>query len=68
MSNILPTKEEFMKTMGLVDADIKTEWNKELFICPQCGGGVKRDYSVEFLSDPPKYRYFCKSCTYSDVF
>lgn len=68
MNKKLPTKEEFMKTLNFAEEDITMTWNKELFVCPQCGGGVKRDHSKQFMSNPPKYRYFCKSCTYSDIF
>lgn len=67
MSN-LPTKEEFIKTFNIDDKDIQKYWNKNLFRCPRCNGGVKRDFSVVFNSDPPKYRYFCKDCGYFEIF
>ena len=58
----LPSLEEFKKNMNIDQEDIKSYWNKELFKCPRCNGGMKRDYSVTFMSNPPKYRYFCKDC------
>lgn len=64
----LPNKEEFIKNMNIDQEDIKNYWNKELFKCPRCNGGVKRDYSVTYMSNPPKYRYFCKSCGYFEIF
>ena len=64
----LPTKEEFIKTLSFDDKDIGRYWNKELYRCPRCNGGVKRDYSHVYMSNPPKYRYFCKSCSYEEIF
>lgn len=66
----LPSKEEFIKTMQFEkdDADITKYWNKELYRCPRCNEGVKRDYSVQYMSNPPKWRYFCRNCSYSEVF
>ena len=65
----LPSREEFIKTNEGVIDEMKEMWNKSLFRCPICNGEVKRDYSAVFMSNPPKYRYFCKSsnCMYEEV-
>ena len=63
----LPTREEFINSDDIHNTDMSTMWNKELYKCPRCNGGVKRDYSVTFMSHPPKYRYYCLNCSYSEV-
>lgn len=63
----LMTFEKFKETVNTEEIDIKKDWNKELFACPICGGGAKRDYSKMFMSNPPKYRYYCKDCTWSSI-
>lgn len=66
--NKLPSREEFIKTYEFnADEDMK-HWNEDLYRCPVCNGGVKRDYSVVYMSNPPKCRYFCRSCSYSEIF
>ena len=64
----LPSMEEFKESMDFEDGDIKKFWNKELFKCPRCNGGVKRDYSVSYMTNPPKCRYFCKDCNWTAIF
>ena len=64
----LVTEEEFRKHLNFNADDIKTYWNKDLYKCPRCGAGVKRDYSVVYMSNPPKYRYFCRECGYENRF
>lgn len=64
----LLTKEDFAKSIKFEEDNIKKYWNKELYACPRCGEGVKRDYSVAYMTNPPKYRYFCKNCSYTEIF
>lgn len=65
----LPSLEEFKKTFTFNENDdIKMYWNKDLFKCPTCGEGVKRDFSVAYMSNPPKYRYFCRNCQWNSIF
>lgn len=64
----LPSREEFMKTSNFSQDNVADSWDKELFECPNCGSGVKRDFSVAYMTNPPKYRYFCKDCGYSTIF
>ena len=66
----LPTKEEFIKKIRCTEDNIADMWDKPLYSCPLCKGEVKRDYSLIYATNPPKYRYFCKNkeCTYSDIF
>ena len=63
----LPTREEYMKKANFAEMDMTQLWDKELFECPNCGGGVKCDFSVAYMSVPPKHRYFC-SCGYTAIF
>lgn len=63
----LPSREEYIKTFNFADEDMQQVWNKELYKCPRCGAGVKRDYSVVYMTNPPKYRYFCKSCNFAEI-
>lgn len=58
----LPSMEEFIKEKNTVVNDMEEDWNKELFRCPQCNSGMKRDYSLVYMTNPPKYRYFCRDC------
>lgn len=58
----LPSLEEYMKKKRELEETIDDLWDKELFRCPQCNGGMKKDYSIAYLVNPPKYRYFCKGC------
>lgn len=73
---MLPTREEYFNKRALFDleddVDAFEEYktpDKELYICPVCGKGVKRDYSVMLMSYPPRYRYFCsnKDCEFKEV-
>lgn len=65
----LPTKEEYFKGFdpNTPAEDLKMEWNKALFKCPICNGEVKRDYSVVYMSNPPKYRYWCRNCAWEQI-
>lgn len=67
MRKRLPTKEEFLKKIPPIN---EKNWDQELFVCPICGSGVKRDLSVLYCVLPPKYKYFCsnKDCEYKDIF
>lgn len=60
--------EKFKENLKIEEDDMKANWNKELFACPVCSGGVKRDYSKVYMSNPPKYRYFCRNCSWSFIF
>jgi late competence protein required for DNA uptake (superfamily II DNA/RNA helicase) len=67
MSKLI-TLEEFKDKVAKEPIDIKNYWNKDLFSCPRCGEGVKRDFSVAYMTNPPKYRYYCRSCNWSNIF
>ena len=62
------TREEYLEELKARNYKVGTdEWNKSLYKCPRCNGEVKRDYSHTYMSDPPKYRYYCRNCTYEEV-
>ena len=65
----LLTREQFIEKLERQKKIITMEeWNMDLYRCPRCNGAVKRDYSVMYMSDPPKYRYFCRECgNYEEV-
>lgn len=73
---MLPTREEYFNKRALFDMDDENdayaehkEPDKELYVCPVCGKGVKRDYSIVFMSFPPKYKYMCSnsSCNFKEI-
>ena len=63
----LPNREEFIEQLKDVTLITTDEWNMPMYKCPRCNGEVKRDYSKIFMTNPPKYRYFCKNCSYTEV-
>lgn len=63
----LPTFEEFFSDPQNTILFDENQWDKELYKCPKCGNGVKRDYSVVYMSNPPKYKYFCRECGYKYI-
>jgi len=65
---MLPTREEYMKQLQFEKDTPNMEWDKKLFECPQCGGGVKCDFSVSYMCNPPKRKYFCPDCNYFTIF
>lgn len=65
--NQLPSLEEFIKSNKTVTDEMKEVWDEDLFRCPQCNSGMKRDYSYVYMTNPPKYRYFCRDCGCSIV-
>lgn len=67
MSKELPTLEKFKKDMEtIIGADFA---DQEFYKCPKCGHGVKKDYSVAYLTAPPRFRYFCSNpeCNYMEI-
>lgn len=34
--------------------------------CPKCGEKIYRDDSIIYASMPPKHKYFCDKCDWSD--
>ena len=65
----LPTREEYFNKKALNFEEESESPNKELYICPVCGKGVKRDYSIMFMSNPPKYKYMCsnRQCEFKEI-
>ena len=63
----LLTREQFIQELNNEKKITMDEWNMDLYRCPQCNGAVKRDYSVMYMSLPPKYRYFCRECGFEEI-
>lgn len=62
MSRMLLSRDEFVEELKKKTEITMEEWNVDLYRCPRCNGAVKRDYSTVWMSNPPKYRYFCREC------
>ena len=64
----LPTREQYFNKKILDEVE-EDGTDTELYICPLRGKGVKRDYSMIFMSNPPKYRYFCsnRNCEFKEI-
>ena len=57
----LPTADEYRKAIG-VPYSYHREWSEPKYICPKCGGGMCRNETMVFTSNPPKYEYQCNKC------
>ena len=66
----LPSMEEFKANNSINSIELdKQNFNTDaLFLCPKCSGNVYRDYSVVYMTYPPKYKYFCKDCGFMSIF
>lgn len=61
------TRDQFAETLKRETEITTDDWNKPMYACPRCNGEVKRDYSVTFMTNPPKYRYWCRNCSYEEI-
>lgn len=57
----LPTADEYRKAIG-VPYSYHREWSEPKYICPKCGGGMCRNETMVFTSNPPQYKYQCNKC------
>lgn len=57
----LPTADEYRKAIG-VPYSYHREWSEPKYICSKCGGGMCRNETMVFMSNPPKYQYQCNKC------
>jgi len=66
----LPSMEEFKtkNTTNTIQFDEHVVNSLPLFECPKCGGNVYRDMSIVYMTNPPKYKYFCKDCGSVHIF
>ena len=53
----LPTRDGYIQNRNR----ILSINDKPLYKCPKCGSGVRRDDSVIYTSNPPKYKYECEN-------
>lgn len=60
----LPTAEEYQKSLTQFVSN--EEWSAPKYLCPVCGGGMRRYESVVLASYPPKRLYKCDKCGYTD--
>lgn len=68
--NRLPSMAEFKakNTTNTIAFDEAAAIHLPLFECPKCGGNVYRDMSIVYMTNPPKYKYFCKDCGSVNIF
>lgn len=65
--NELPTLEEFVKDHPHIEVVNKATKSEPKYICPECGGNVRKRLDLVLTSNPVKYRYECDNnpnCTY----
>lgn len=64
--NELPTLEEFTKNLPHTEVINKATKSEPKYICPECGGDVRKRLDMVLTSNPVKYRYECDNpnCTY----
>ena len=61
----LPTAEEFEASISVTPYIMK-EWSDPIYQCPKCSGGMCKNLMEICTSIPPKYRYSCNKCGYTD--
>ena len=60
----LPSKEDYFNSRERLAIGYGTgkEWSEPLFVCPICGGGVRRNENYFLASFPPVFIYRCDEC------
>lgn len=61
LSTELPTADEYRKSIGWPHY-YQREWSEPKYICPKCGGGMCKNETMVFASNPPQYKYQCNKC------
>lgn len=61
MLDILPSEAEYIKQQEEV---LSAASNPVVYICPKCGGQVRKEIGMVMMSNPPKYYYYCLDCDY----
>jgi hypothetical protein len=61
LSTELPTADEYRKSIGCPHY-YQREWSEPKYICPKCGGGMCKNETMVFASNPPQYKYQCNKC------
>lgn len=59
----LPTFEEYRDKVTQLPQTL----SEPKFKCPHCGGNVRKDISVSYMTYPPKYTYKCDNCEFSTL-
>ena len=53
LSTELPTADEYRKSIGCPHY-YQREWSEPKYICPKCGGGMCKNETMVFASNPPQ--------------
>lgn len=61
LSTELPTADEYRKSIGCPHY-YQRERSEPKYICPKCGGGMCKNETMVFASNPPQYKYQCNKC------
>jgi predicted RNA-binding Zn-ribbon protein involved in translation (DUF1610 family) len=60
------TAEQYKEEVRLSRLVVEPEWSEPKYICPKCGGYVRKNLRVALLSSPLKYLYKCQMCDYEE--
>lgn len=66
MESRLPTQDEYKELFATISRS--NEWSNPLYICPKCGGNVRRNETIVLTSNPPKHQYKCEKCGFCEYF
>lgn len=59
----LPTREEYNEKLNPFNYAL-TDWSEPKYICPKCGGNMRRDETHIIASNPIKRMYQCDKCAF----
>lgn len=66
-SPTLPSEEEYFEQKKQTyrnDGFMLSTYSEPLYMCPKCGGQVRRNETMVLTSYPPQYRFECDNCGY----
>lgn len=59
----LPMRDEYMEKLNPFKYTL-ADWSEPKYICPECGGNMRRNEVCVFASNPPMRMYQCDKCTF----
>ena len=62
----VPTREEFVVEQNLANA-VLDQYSGPRYICPKCGGNMRKNRSIVLTTYPPKFRYECDKCDFWEI-
>lgn len=61
----LPTRDEYAEELNSFKHAF-VEWSEPKYICPKCGGNMRRNEVRVLTSNPPKRLYQCDKCAFTE--